>query len=262
MSDIFHEVEEEVRRERFEQLWKQYGDYVIAGFALIIIAIAGFELYQRYQTNERLKASETLIAAQQLADSGDIAKATPGFALIAKDSPSGYAKMARLSQAGALLQAGQRDAAVAIYKSVAGEDAGVIGKVAIIREAWALVDTAEPSEMQALLAPLSDAQNPWRFAAREILAYADFHAGQNDKAQAEFKALAQDKDAPEQMRRRVAAMAEYLANGATVNFGTVPPPEPAPPVPGVPPAPGAAPAPPSAPPAAGAITPPTGTPPK
>ena len=34
MTDIFHEVEEEVRRERFEKIWKKYGDYAIAAVAV------------------------------------------------------------------------------------------------------------------------------------------------------------------------------------------------------------------------------------
>ena len=83
MSDIFREVEEEVRRERFEQIWKQYGDYIIAGVALIIIAIAGFELWQRYEENQKLKASETFIAAQQLAETGNFSQASQAFAVVA-----------------------------------------------------------------------------------------------------------------------------------------------------------------------------------
>ena len=243
LSDIFHEVEEEVRRERFEQLWKQYGDYIIAGVALIIIAIAGYELWQRYETNERFKASETLIAAQQLADSGDFARATPAFAVVAKDAPGGYAKMARLSQAGALLAAGQRNEAVQIYKAIAAEDSGVIGKIALARAAWTLADSAPRSDIETLLAPLTDPTSPWRHTAREILAFADFHAAQYKKAQDEFQALGDDKDAPESMRRRAIAMANFLKNGGLMNYGTVPPPPPAAPS-GPPP------------------TPPTGTPPQ
>lgn len=245
MSDIFREVEEEVRRERFEQIWKQYGDYIIAGFALIIIAIAGYELWQRYESNQRLKASETLIAAQQLAENNDFAKATSAFAVVAKDAPGGYAKMARLSQAGVLLAAGQRGEAVQIYKALATEDSGVIGKVALVRAGWALADTAPRFEIETLLAPLTDPTSPWRHSAHEILAYADYHSAHYDKAQAEFQAIADDKDAPESMRRRVAAMAAFLKNGGLMTYGTVPPP--------------AAPATPATP---GAATPPTGTPPK
>ena len=230
MSDIFHEVEEEVRRERFDQLWKQYGDYVIAGVALIVIAIAGWQLWQRYETNQRMKASETLIAAQTAAAAGDIGKATPEFALIAKDAPRGYAKMAKLSQAGALFAAGQRAAAVEIYKSIAADDSGPIGKVALLRAGWALADGTPRRELETLLAPLTDPKSAWRFSAREILAFADYHASQFKKAETEFRALADDKDAPEAMRTRTRAMADFLKAGGMMNYGTVPAP-PAPPTP-------------------------------
>ncbi len=237
MSDIFREVEEEVRRERFEKLWKQYGDYLIAGAALIIIAIAGFELWQRYEANQRLKASETLMAAEQLADSGNFAQATPAFATVAKSGPSGYAEMARLAQAAALLSAGQRIEAVQIYKSIAADDHGVIGSVALVRAGWALADSAPRGDIETLLAPLTDPTSAWRFAAREILAYADFHAGDVPKAQHDFQSLADDPNAPPQMRRRVAAMAAFLKGGGMTNFGTVPPPAPAAPPPPTAPAP-------------------------
>lgn len=231
MSDIFREVEEEVRRERFEQLWKQYGDYVIAGVALVVIAIAGFELWQRYETNQRLKASETMIAAQDLAESGDFARANSALGVVAKDAPKGYAEMARLSEAGALVRAGRRDEAVQIYKSVAADDSGPLRGVALVRAGWAGVDTLSKSDLQTLLAPLTGPGNPWRPAAGEILAFADYRSGAILDAQKDYRALADDKDASEAMRRRAAAMADFLKEGGTGNFGTVPPPAATPPSP-------------------------------
>ena len=40
MSDIFREVEEDVRREKLEKFWKAYGDYVIALAAVIVVGTA------------------------------------------------------------------------------------------------------------------------------------------------------------------------------------------------------------------------------
>ncbi len=242
MSDIFREVEEEVRRERFAQLWKQYGDYVIAGVALVVIAIAGFELWQRYEQNQSLKASETLIAAQDLAESGDFARANPAFAVVAKDAPRGYAEMARLSEAGALVRAGRRGEAVEIYKSVAAGDSGPLRGVALIRAGWASVESMSRHDLATLLAPLTDPANPWRHAAAEILAFSDYHSGEIGAAQKQFQAIADDKDATEPMRRRAAAMAAFLKEGGLRNYGTVPEPVPA------------------APPAGGPAPPPTGAP--
>ncbi|MEI9997138.1 MAG: tetratricopeptide repeat protein [Rhizomicrobium sp.] len=244
MSDIFQEVEEEVRRERFEQLWKQYGDYVIAGVALIFIALSGYLLWDKYQNNERLKASETLIAAQELADSGDFTRANPAFATVAKDAPGGYAEMARLSEAGTLLRAGRRPEAIQLYKSIAAKDSGPIGAVALIRAGWAMAGNASRDDVANLLAPLTTPTSAWRHSAGEIIAYADYHAGQILRAQAEFQAIADDKDATDAMRRRADAMAKFLKQGGFANFGTVPPP----------PAPAGLPSP--------AVETPPGTPPK
>jgi hypothetical protein len=223
LSDIFREVEEDVRRERFEQIWKQYGDYIIAGAALIVIAIAGYELWQRYEQNQTLKASETFIAAQQLAESGNMSQATAAFTVVAKDAPEGYAKMARLSQAGALLVSGQHGEAVMIYKSIASDDSGVIGGIARIRAGWVLATDGPRSDLDSVLAPLTDPTSPWRFSAREILAYADYHAGNSAKAQSEFRSLANDGAATVAMRSRSEAMANFLKNGGLANYGTVPP---------------------------------------
>jgi len=235
LSDIFREVEEEVRRERFEQLWKQYGDYVIAGVALIVIAIAGYELWQRYEQNQRIKASETLMAGQQLAEAGDFGRAAPAFAVIAKDAPRGYAQMARLSEASVLLATGKRDEAVAVYKSVAAEDSGPIGQIALLRAGWASVDIASRADLQALLGPLSDPASPWRHNVRELLAYADYRAGRLAAARVQFQAIADDKDAPDPMRQRASAFAALIKSGGLANYGTVPPPAPLPPATPAPP---------------------------
>jgi len=229
LSDIFREVEEEVRRERFEQIWKQYGDYIIAGIALIVIAVAGFELWQRYEANQKLKASETFLAAQQLAIGGNFNQASAAFAVVAKDAPDGYAKMARLSQAGVLEVSGQRNEALMVFKSIAKDDDGLIGDVARLRAGWILAVDGPRADMDSLLAPLTDPTSPWRFSAREIIAYADFHAGLNAKAQKEFQDVANDKDASQTLRRRCGAMATFLKNGGMSNYGKVPPlPAPAP----------------------------------
>jgi hypothetical protein len=205
-------------------------------------------------------------------------KSTQSFATLAKDAPGGYREIARLSDAGVLLAQNKRDEALAIYKAIAAEDRGPLGGLALIRAGWVLAETAPQADVQTLLAPLlapvktstgwfdapKTVPNPWRFAAREVLAYAAYHNGDMAKAQAGFKMLADDKDAPDGARHRAAAMATFLRNGGLANYGTVPPPPPAappsnaPPASSAPPAPNAPPAP-SAPPATNA---PTGTPPK
>ena len=42
MSDIFDEVDEEVRREQFKKLWERYGNLFVALAVLIVAAVGGW----------------------------------------------------------------------------------------------------------------------------------------------------------------------------------------------------------------------------
>jgi hypothetical protein len=99
-----------------------------------------------------------------------------------------------------------------------------LAAVARIRAAWATVDTAPRSEIETLLAPLTDQSSAWRFTAGEILAYADYRAGAYAQAQREFAAIAADKNASDTVRGRTKAMADFMNAGGDKNFGNVPKP--------------------------------------
>ena len=86
MSDIFREVEEDVRRERLEKLWKQYGDYVIAGVAVIVVGVAGYKLWQHYEAQQLAKASVAYSAAIELSNGDRNTEAAQVFAKIAKNA--------------------------------------------------------------------------------------------------------------------------------------------------------------------------------
>ena len=236
MSDIFREVEEDVRRERFRKLWKQYGDYVIVAAAIVVIGVAGYVAWQRYDAGRRVAASAQLLVAQNLSAPGP---AEAAFAKLAQTAPGGYRRLALLEQADSMIAEGKTAPAVDLLKSIAHDDSGPLGAVARLRAAWALADTAPRGDLETLLAPLTPASSAWSEPAREVLAYSDYRAAKTMAAQTEYQSLADDAQAPDSLRQRARAMVEFLKSGGAVNYGTVPP-LPPPPAPGVT-APGAAP---------------------
>lgn len=219
MSDIFREVEEDVRRERFEKLWKAYGNYAIVAVVLLFAGIGGWQVWERHEQQERQKVSDAFIAAQRITNPQSAASA---FADLARTAPKGYAQVARLSQAGAMLTSGQRDGAIDLYKQIAKDDSGLIGSVARLRAGWALAETASRTELVELLKPLDQPGNAWRQNAREVLAYADYRAMDTKSALAKYSELAADPESPQGLRSRAQAMAAFLKNGGAVNYGTVP----------------------------------------
>ena len=225
MTDIFREVEEDVRREKLEKLWKAYGNYAIAALVLLFAGIAGWQVWERHEAQERAKVSEAFIAAQRITNPQTAAST---FADIARTAPRGYAELARLSEAGAMVASGQTGPAVDLYKQIAKDDNGAIGAVARLRAAWAIADTASRSALSDLVKPLDQPGSPWRQNAQEVMAYADYRAMDTKGALAKYAVLAADPESPDSLRRRAQAMADFLKSGGAVSYGTVPAPPPAP----------------------------------
>ena len=63
MSDIFQEVDEEVRRDKALEFWKKHQNLIIAGAALIVLATGGYRFYE----NRKLAAQQAAGAAFQQA---------------------------------------------------------------------------------------------------------------------------------------------------------------------------------------------------
>jgi hypothetical protein len=219
VSDIFREVEEDVRRERFEKLWKAYGSYAIAALMLLFAGIGGWQFWQRHELQERQKFSDSFLAAQRISNPQTAAGA---FADLARTAPKGYGAVARLSQAGAMFASGQRDGAVELYKQIAKDDSGPVGSVARLRAAWAMAESASRTQIAELLKPLDQPGNAWRPNAREVLAYADYRAMDTKSALTKFSELALDASSPQGLRARAKAMADFLKNGGATSYGTVP----------------------------------------
>ena len=219
MSDIFREVEEDVRRERFEKLWKAYGNYAIAALVLLFAGIAGWQVWERHDAQERAKVSDAFMAAQRITNPQAQASAMLD---LARTAPKGYASLARLAEAGAMFASGQQGNAIALYKEIAANDNGPVGSAARLRAAWGLAETASRKDLADLLVPLNQTGNAWRENAQEILAYADYRAMDTKSALAKYTALSVNAEAPDALRARAKAMAAFLKNGGAMTFGSVP----------------------------------------
>jgi hypothetical protein len=226
VADIFREVEEEVRRERYEQLWKKYRDHIIAAAALVVIGAAGVQLYRVYEQRQEEKASVAYAAAMQLVNSGQPAAAIPQLENLARTAPAGYARIAKLAQADALFAAGSQGAAVRLYQQIASSNDSYLSAVARLHAAWAISDGSSKSDVQSLLGPLTDPGNPWRQMAQEVLAYRDLRSGDAAAALKTYEELAADANAPASLRSRARALALFLKAGGDANYGTVPAPKP------------------------------------
>lgn len=203
MADIFHEVDEEVRRERLKRLWDRYGLYVLILAVLFVAAIAGWRGWEYYQNQRAAAFGSQFEAAAALAEAGKFAEAEKDFAKIAEEGNRGYRVLGRLREAEVTISR-DRAAAVAQFDAVAA-DASFNQRfrdLAAIRAGLVLVDTASLGDMEKRLETVA-AAGPFRHTARELLALSAFRTGNKAALQRWSDLIAGDAESPAQMRARI-----------------------------------------------------------
>ncbi len=215
MTDIFHEVEEDLRRDRLNKVWARYGSVFLTIAVLAVAATGAYVWWQGQQQANREAAAETFMAADGLAARGDIAGAQQAFAAIAAPGGEGYPTLALFRQASLLTANNDVAGALAIYDGIANSVADDrLKALARIRAAFTVADTEEPETLKNRVAPFLGDDNPWRFEARELTAFAEFRSRNESAAAAAYAALAADESAPAATRERAGRMASFLYGGA------------------------------------------------
>jgi hypothetical protein len=212
VADIFHEVDEEVRREQLKKLWDRYSIVLIAVAVLIVAGIGAWRGYEWYIAKKATEAGAQFEAAITLAEQGKQAEAEAAFAKVAADAPYGYRTLARLRAAAAAAQVKPADA-VKAYDAIAAD--GSLGAIwqdlAAVRAGMLLVDTAPLAEMQKRLDPLSEPGRIYRHSARELLALSAWKNNDATAAKRYLDMIAADGETPPGTRQRIDVLSALIA---------------------------------------------------
>lgn len=202
MSDIFQEVDEELRRDKAAELWKRYGNYVIGAAIALVVGTAGYVVWRDYSHKQAVAHSTAFFDAAALAASAEPAKAVPALDAVAREAPASYAALARLREAGVKAASGDREGAAAIYRTVA-EDGGApdeLRNAARVLANLQTLDQSSPADLESRLQALRASTSPWRHSAIELVALAALRAGDAAKARELFTTISDDPAAPTSMR--------------------------------------------------------------
>lgn len=214
MGDIFREVDEELKQDRYEKLWKQYGKFVIGGAVLIVVAVAGWKAWESHQTSQRHAEGRKFAAAAALMQDGKAADASNAFAQLAADSGSGYGVLARFYQASIVAKGGDAPGAIKIYDGISEDSAApesmrelavILGALQALR-----VPSIDVATIEKKIQPMTGAGKPYRHVALEIMAMAAQRSGDMEKARSSYRAIVDDAASPPGIRARASQMLNIL----------------------------------------------------
>jgi hypothetical protein len=211
VSELFDEVDEEVRREQLKKLWDKYSIYVVALAILIVAGVGGWRGYQYLEAKKAAEAGAAFERAAELSDQNKHAEAEAAFADLAAKGPSGYRILARLRTA-AEIAARDKAAAAKMFDDIAADSyVGTSERdLARIRAAQLLLETTSYPNMLQRLEPAAGKDGAFRHSARELLALSAWRANDPTATRQWLDMIANDGDTPPGLRSRAEALQALL----------------------------------------------------
>ncbi|MEM5584166.1 MULTISPECIES: tetratricopeptide repeat protein [unclassified Roseibium] len=217
MSDIFREVDEDIRQEKYRRLWDRFGFWVIGVAVLVIVGTGGYRGWLYWQEQQSQSAGDTFYDAVQLSEDGDYQEAAALYGDL-EGAIGGYPALARFRLATDLANAGDTGEALAAFDALS-RDSGLmeaLRDIAALRAAYLAVDLEDYSAIADRVEKLTGETGPFRAAAREVLALSAWKDGNVDASRQWLAALEEDPETPAEISRRAAILRDLVraTNGA------------------------------------------------
>ena len=204
MVDVFDEVEEELRKERYQQLLRTYGPWLLGAAVAIVVGVAGYQWWQARQSSQAAESSDRYVAAVELIEAGDVDAARAALSEIAADGPRGYATLALMREAELALQRGEPEAAASLYeRAIERAPDPVVADVARYHAVRAQFDTISFDDAVLRLDDVGGAGSQLDLMARELIGAKAIAEARWEEARRRYDSLAVALDLPQGMRQRV-----------------------------------------------------------
>ena len=211
MSELFDEIDEDVRRDQLKKLWEKYSVVIIAGAILIIASVGGWRGYQYVEAKKAAEAGAAFDKAVELSDASKHTEAEAAFADLVAKAPFGYRVLSRLRLAAEIAARDPQAAAKMFDEIAADRSVGAADQdLARVRAAQLLVESTSYPNMKERLEAAAAPGATFRHTARELLALSAWRANDASAARQWLDMIANDGQTPPSLRSRAEALQALL----------------------------------------------------
>ena len=218
MSDLVDEIREDIKEERYAELWKRYGNHLITAAILVILSTAGVVWYKNYKTSSNEKVASKFYAITYGAANQSQSDALEALDEIQYNDKGTFTSLAALKRASILRTQNRTSEAAQVYlelsndSSTASELRSLSNLLYVSYRINGDLKEIDSEDINSRLGTLTSDKSPWKFHALEQQALLALRLGDREKATAIFEKIANDFSAPASLRERAENLAQSTAS--------------------------------------------------
>ena len=207
MSDVFQEVDEDIRQERYKTIWKRYRYYFISIIMVLIIAVAtnAFLRHQNFKkVNERSEKFFNAISISN-SNSDEALKLLNEFSKTELKSSQYNVVLSLFIEAAINREKQDFSAALNVYSQIAKMENIDIFYIdyANLCAAETLISLGDIEAAIVMLEMLIKNNSPLLLIAKEYLGYVEISKGNYEKSKTLFEEIYEDASSSQEMINRV-----------------------------------------------------------
>ncbi len=215
MTDVFEEVEEEIRSERLKRLARNWLP-IVGGILLVaLVAALAWWGWQSFQTSRAHAGSIAYQRGLEALQSGDSAGAETAFTEAGDKGNGAYKALALQQRAGIAVAANRIPDAIQLLDDAAKASGDpILHDTAVYKSALLMMDNgATLEDLENKLEPLTKEGRPMLPFAQEALGMARLQFNKPAEAREVFVLLTLGQDVPDSVRQRAQAAIGMIDSG-------------------------------------------------
>ena len=205
MANIFNEVDEDIRKERYQNLWSKYGKYVIGFLILIVIIFSLSQYLQSKNISDNKKILDIYFTAVEAIEKNQLDSANQGLETVYNDKNKVLSAISGIKLSQTYLKNNQRDKALSVLENIYNNKSlePVYRELALYKYIVINFENIEVDSIENMVRSVEVSGKLFSWYFQEIIGIKYLTLGNTIKANSIFTRLSLDKDTPFDLKIRL-----------------------------------------------------------
>ena len=205
MANIFNEVDEDIRKERYQNLWSNYGKYIIAFLMLIVIAFSLTQYFQAKNISDNKAILDMYYSAAEGIEKNQLDFANNEFEIVYNQKNKMLAALSGFKMSEIYLNNNQKEEAILLLEKIVDNRSleSIYRELALYKYIMINFENIDISSIEKKIVSIGVNKNNLHPYFQEIIGIKYLTAGNIEKANSVFTDLLLNEDTPFDLKMRL-----------------------------------------------------------